>query len=116
MPAALVNGTAAVAEIRRHRILNLVHRRLGGGELFAVLDDGARLRELCPQLLGVGIRNGNRRGRTAQEAIGRGAGNRGASEHKGEPSPHAGDAIVSPATCLVSRRLVPGRPAQDEAD
>ncbi len=110
MPAPVVHGPASIAEFWRH-ILSEVDRCLGRLELLPIVHDDAGCSELGAELLGVLVDDGNCRGRfPAQPPVGSSARECGAAEHEREASSHGRDAIVSPATCLASRRPVPGRP------
>jgi N-acetylmuramoyl-L-alanine amidase len=111
VPPAIVDRPPPVAGIPRDDVVRLVYRDLRGLELVPIVHNGTTFRKLGAQLLGVRvhIRSANRR-RSAEKPVSGGARDRSASEHERQPGLHGGDAIVSPATCRVSRRPVPGRP------
>jgi hypothetical protein len=107
-----VHGAPPIREIGLHRLLGLVNRSLAGIELGLILDHRSRLRELGSQLVRVRVRRRLVCRHTPHEPVDRRPGDGGATDQDGEPGPHEGDAIVSPATCHAGRRLVPGRPAR----
>lgn len=110
VPAPVVHGPAAIAQVWRH-VLSEVDRGLGRLELLPVVHDDAGFGELGAELIGVLVGDASRRGRfSTQPPVGSSARDCGATKHEREASSHGGDAIVSPATCLASRRPVPGRP------
>ena len=107
VPATVVYGPTSIAEVWRH-VLSEIDRCLGRLELLAVVHDDPGFRELGAELLGVLVGDGNRLGRfPAEPPQGSSARDRGATEDEREASSHGRDAIVSPATCLASRRPVP---------
>jgi hypothetical protein len=107
-----VHSAPPVGQVGLDRRLSLVHRGLAGIELGLILDHRPRLGKLGSQLFRIRVRR--RRGcrHAPHEPVDRRPGDGGATDQNGEPGSHEGDAIVSPATCLAGRRLVPGRPAQ----
>ena len=107
MPAPVVHGPASISEVWRH-VLGEVDRCLSRLELLPVVHDDAGLCELGAELLGVPVGDGDWRSRfPAQPPVGSSARDCGATEDEREASSHGRDAIVSPATCLASRRPVP---------
>ncbi len=110
MPATVVHGPASISEVWRH-VRSEVNRGLGRLELLPVVHDDAGFGELGAELVGVLVGDASCRGRfPAQSPVSSSARQCGATEHEREASSHGRDAIVSPATCLASRRPVPGRP------
>ena len=110
VPAPVVHGPAPISGVWRY-VRSEIDRRLGRLELLPVVHDDAGFGELGAELVGVLVGGARCRGRfPAQPPVGGSARECGATEHEREASSHGRDAIVSPATCLASRRPVPGRP------
>jgi hypothetical protein len=99
-----VHRLPPTAQVGRDGLVGLVDRGLARIEVVAVVDDGPRLRKLCLQTLRVRILNFSVGWPAAEKTRRSRAGDRDPTDQNGEPSPHEGDAIVSPATCPVSRR------------
>jgi hypothetical protein len=111
MSTPVVYGPASIPDVWRHYVLGEIDRCLGRLELLAVVHDGAGFGELRAELVGVLVGGGSCRGRPHTDSpVGSRTRDCGATEQEREASSHGLDAIVSPATCLASRRPVPGRP------